>query len=378
MGLSRTLVGVAAVLTALVVLAATGCAANPPAIQWQRTFGDSYNYGSCVQQTSDGGFIVTGVSSPDTLAPGYPAGIPPAMLPDMYLLKTDSLGNTVWEKVFAGPGADRASAVRPTTDGGYVLAGRVDTIPGWVGTRTALVMKLDSLGNVVWVDSAPAPSSASGVELTADGGYISVGGVVFDSVHLRKLDSQGNLEWHVKLPEIGYPGGNYRGSPQTVQQTSDGGYITSYEFIFKTDSLGNVQWSRRHSDVTVLFSIRQTTDGGYIATGIAPNPQKPEHEYNLVLLKMDAQGNKVWKRIFRGSEASSGRCVRQTADGGYFVTGMSDGVYLVRTDSLGNELWAGGLPGIESYMAECGEPTADGGYVVGVGYVLVKLAPEGQ
>jgi hypothetical protein len=147
--------------------------------------------------------------------------------------------------------------------------------------------------------------------------------------------------------------------------------------VYKTDSLGSLSWTRVQSDVGVLFSVRQTTDGGYIATGIAPDPQKPEHEYNLVLLKMDAQGNKVWKKLYRDGGPTDGRCVRQTADGGYFVTGNSAGPYLLRTNAQGNKLWGLRIPNIaRTYW---GEPTADGGYVVvSNSSVLVKLAPEGQ
>jgi hypothetical protein len=356
-------------LTALVVLVAAGCAANPPAIQWQRTVASDRFGGWCVQQTTDGGFVVLGDS--------YPDSYPDEWCPDIHVLRTDSLGYTLWERTYGRSGRyDGAAAVKQTPDGGFVFSGYM------MGERTvgerAVVTRLDSLGNVEWTDSGPVNGAAHDVEQTADGGYISVGsGEPGDSVYLRKLDAQGDREWEVGLPARQLY--EWAAATLTVQQTSDRGYVTGQEGIIKTDSLGNVQWSRTYPDVSVLSSVRQTLDGGYIATSIASNPSVPWHKYNLVLLKTDAQGNKTWMRLYRGEAPSSGHCVRQTADGGYFVVGNSHGPYLVRTDAQGHLVWTWSRSWKEYRgMPIWGEQIADGGYIVLINNRLVKLAPEGQ
>ena len=77
---------------------------KPPAVEWQRTVGDEPNYGSSVQQTRDGGYIVTGVSATDT----FPLSL---FSPDILVVKLDSLGTTEWERSYGGPDLDFADAV---------------------------------------------------------------------------------------------------------------------------------------------------------------------------------------------------------------------------------------------------------------------------
>ncbi len=358
--MKRSIIGLAA---AAAILASPALAGNPPAVQWQKTFGSWDTICKCVQQTSDNGFIMAGhVRKSLTNL-------------DIYLLKTDSLGNTLWQRSYGGPDHDFAFAVRQTSDGGYILAGVHSD------SSKAIIMKTDSLGDSLWSYSGPFLSSAMDVQQTNDGGYVAAG--IWGStggVNLMKLDAQGNCEWTRKLPDYysetgGETGG---GGPIPVQQTADGGYITAAEALLKTDSLGNLQWGRTYDDVGVIFSVRQTTDGGYIATGIGPNPSIPSHTQNTVLLKTDSQGHKTWKRIFRGDHPSFAYGVRQLPDGGYFITGYSHRPYLIRTDSQGTCMWSATPLGERSGVPRWGEHTEDGGYIIAVGQHLVKLASENQ
>jgi hypothetical protein len=355
----------------LVVLVAAGCAANPPAIQWSRYIASDLFGGDCVQQTHDGGYIAVGDSNPGGLSREI----------DMLLVRTDSLGNTIWRRTYGDTLSDGAQGLRQTPDGGFAFTAYIINRQT---TEQAVVFKVDSLGNVQWVDSGRTRAAGSDVELTADGGYISVGSfgppLIDDTIYLRKLDALGNCEWDVVLPAL--RSREWTGPRLSVQQTSDGGYVTGSKGIIKTDSLGNVQWSRNYSGVSVLFSIRQTSDGGYIATGIGSQVWPPWHKACLVLLKTDAQGNQTWKKLFRDGGPTGGRTVRQTSDGGYFVTGNSagnaKGPWLLKTNSQGNAVWSGEIPGGKYESASWGEQTSDGGYVVLVNRMLVKLGPDGR
>jgi hypothetical protein len=190
-----------------------------------------------------------------------------------------------------------------------------------------------------------------------------------------KIDAQGNGVWTRIVPAYQTQGW---ARITSVQQTHDGGYITCAEALVKTDSLGNVQWNRAYSNVGVIFSVRQTSDGGYVATGIGADPNVPSHTMNILLLRADSSGNLLWQRTYRGAHESGGYCVRQTADGGFLVTGYSAKPYLICMDGQGNVLWTKTIDNIGSNVAWQGEQTADGGFIVVANTHLIKLAPAGR
>ena len=226
------------------------------------------------------------------------------------LFKLDPDGEKEWDEgINMGPG----ESVDLTTDGNYFVVSRLG------------ITKRDSINKELWTNSNITPENGillSGHE-TTDGGYIISGstgktGGSDNKLLLIKTDSEGNQEW-----EKNYDGGSHGYS---VQQTSDGGYITTGEsYLIKTDSEGNQEWKKDFDDGWGGgSSVKQTIDGGYIYTG------------NLkgnVLIKTDSQGNQEWKKNYGGGLNGRGWSVQQTTDGGYVVTGDK---FLIKTDSEGN------------------------------------------
>ena len=133
-------------------------------LEWQKSFGGDY-WGMSVQQTSDGGYVIAG----GTDFPGM------SNQSDVFLTKTDSLGNLIWEKTFGGPGADWGCAASQTIDGGYIVAGWADYDSR--ETADAYLIKTDSLGNIVWERTfgGAAGDWATSVQQTTDGGYVVAG-----------------------------------------------------------------------------------------------------------------------------------------------------------------------------------------------------------
>ena len=303
---------------------------------WTKTFGTlDLNYGRSVKQTSDGGYIIT----------GYQGNLLGVNDRDIILIKTDGNGNEQWTKTFGGSYDDNGSSVQQTTDGGYIVTG--SSMYTGNGLSDVILIKTDGNGNEVWTKTLGGiyHDSGSSVQQTTDGGYIITGvsgidisGTVNNQVLLLKTDNNGNEQWTNTF------GGLDNDQGRSVQQTSDGGYIITGKtesfgngndeiYLIKTDGNGNEQWSQTFGSFSNEWcnSVQQTTDGGYIMTGFISSNY-------LVLIKTDENGIEQWSQTFvNGYEGYS---VQQTTDGGFIITGTSyisnNNIYLIKTNQFGN------------------------------------------
>jgi hypothetical protein len=313
---------------------------------FQKTYdaGATSDFGKSVRQTTDGGFIITGMTS---------LGAGPS---DMYLVKTDSYGALQWSKSFGGDGNEVGYCVRQTADGGFIVIGNTDTdVEG--GPWDMYLVKTDSDGELEWSKTFGGPGIEEGrsVQETSDGGFIITGNTTgFDGesdVYLIKTTSDGTLEW---TRTYGYALGTDMG--ESVKQTSDGGYIiagyTSGEsfdydaYIVKTDSIGMVEWTKTFGDALddKGYDIQQTTDGGFVMVGNFGR-EVVEDEWtwyfaDVYLVKMAADGTMEWNKTYGNSTNAIGYHVEQMADGGYFICGERSGPYLLKTTSDGTLQWS--------------------------------------
>jgi len=345
---------------------------SPPGIEWDETFGGSaIDWGNCVKQTADGGYIVTGTYDRSYWYPwnGF-----------FYLLKTDASGVEEWNIKLGGDMEYNGNCVQQTSDGGYIAAGYV----GYAATLDGSLLKADADGNVIWMYNYGGAEYDVfyGVLQTSDGGYIAAGSSASYSldgnhdVWLLKTDADGVEEWSQTF------GGSEYDHGQSIQHTSDGGYIITGDtesfgvemsdvYLVKTDADGVEEWSQTFGETgwDSGYSVQQTTDNGYIITGCT----EEGGSNNVYLVKTDTNGVEEWSQTFGGDEYDEGYSVQQTTDGGYILTGyytdstdFTMNLCLIKVDASGIEEWSQilGEGNGNDEAGNCINPTSDGGYII--------------
>ena len=353
-------------VTCLILILFSLSATAQPNPLWTQTFGGAeWDCGCSVQQTNDGGYIVAGHT--DSWGAG---GV------DVLLIKTDARGNDVWQRTFGGGGIDEGHSVQQTSDGGYIVAGHTESYGA--GSYDVYLIKTDADGDSLWTRTFGGSSLDQGfsVRQTSDGGYIITGytyslGAGICDVYLIKTDGEGNEEWQRTFGGINYDRG------ECVQQTSEGGYVVTgiygtgwfYDvYLIKTDADGDSLWTKTFGGSYLAedygCSVQQTFDGGYIISGFTCSYGGQK----LYLIKTDEDGNEEWFRAYGGGQ--SGNSVDQTSDGGYIIAGYTQGyspnfydLWLVRTDANGDSLWSKTLGGTGDEVGYSIQQTSEGGYI---------------
>jgi len=340
-------------------------------IMFERTYGGpDGDWAYRAEETSDGGYIIAGLTW--SYGPGAE---------DVYLIKTDSAGDTVWTRGYGGPAGDWGWSVEQTSDGGYIITGL--TWSFGAGAEDLYLIKTDSGGDTVWTRAHGGPDGDWGysVEETNDGGYIVAGGTWSfgagaEDVYLIKTDSGGDTVW---TRTYGGAAGDWA---YWVEETSDGGYIItgltwSYGagaedvYLIKTDDVGDTMWTRTYGGAAGDWGwlVEETSDGGYIIGGLTWSYGAGAED--VYLIKTDDVGDTVWTRTYGGAAGDWGYWVEQTSDGGYIITGLTwsfgagaEDIYLIKTDGFGHTVWTRTYGGAAGDWGWSVEETSDGGYII--------------
>jgi hypothetical protein len=356
--------------------------ANAQDTLWTRTYGGTNDeYASSVQQTADGGYIIAGITR------SFGAGDK-----DVYVVKTDSLGDTLWTRAYGGSEMDGAESVHQTHDGGYIVLGTTTSFGA--GRYDLYLLKLDQHGDTLWTRTYGGGDYEEGwcVQQTADYGYILAGytrsyGAGASDFYLIKTDQSGDTLWTRTY------GGGSPDEAASVVQTNDSGYILagmtrSYGggeqdvYVVKTDSVGDTIWTRTYggSSEEFAYCVRQTTDGGYVFAGWTESFGAGEKDGYLV--KTDGDGDTAWTEACGGPEGDWVSSVQQTADGGYILVGRTvsfgaggEDVYVVLIDSIGRQYAFQTYGGAGNDAAHSIQSTVDGRFIV-AGYTFSFGAGE--
>ena len=352
-------------------------------VKWDRTF-KSIGLES-FQQTSDGGYIITG---------------------DLYnppIIKTDSNGIEQWDIRMEW---DRIDSVLQTGDGGYILAGTKNSKlllvklmaerpallaqftydPGYPGANQTITFDAsashDPYGNITYYqwdlgDGSYVNTTQRKVTHSyEEGGNYSVGLTVTGS-----NDNVSSITREIIVQQSAPPVKRWEktfgvlgdDNAYSLALTSDGGYILagSSGLLVKTDENGNLQWQRTivGNEFNEAHSAMQTSDGGYIIAGSTELYGAESDDFWLV--KTDAEGIEQWNRTFGGEDDDIASSVRQTSDGGYIIAGRTESYgagsydfWLVKTDPEGTEQWNRTFGGDSIDSLYSFQQTIDGGYIL--------------
>ena len=218
------------------------------------------------------------------------------------MIKTNATGDTIWTKTYGGANSDYGKSVQQTSDGGYIIVGYSNSFGA--GSNDVYLIKTNATGDTLWTKTYGGASSDYGkfVQQTSDGGYIIVGysnsfGAGYDDVYLLKTNATGDTLWTKTYGGADYDYG------KSIQQTSDGGYIITggtYSFgagsndvyLLKTNATGDTLWTKTYGSISddEGNSVQQTSDGGYIITGVN-FIDDGTGDVDVLLIKTDVDGN---------------------------------------------------------------------------------------
>jgi hypothetical protein len=396
---------------------------SAPEIEWQQSFGgNSWDYLYGVQQTTDGGYILGGYSQSGISGNKTEA----SLAGDFWVLKLNTLGTIEWQNAIGGSDYDGVHCLQQTSDGGYILGGFSKS--GISGDKTEpnqgisstdyWVVKLNSTGSIEWQNTIGGNDYdyLESIQQTTDGGYILGGysysglsgdktSASFGSVDywVLKLNVTGAIEWQRTI------GGSDADYLHSVQQTADGGYILggssnsgisgnkteaskgNYDYwLLKLNATGAIEWQHTigGNDIDYLFAARQTSDngfvlGGYSYSGISGDKTEvAQGGYDYWVVKTDAEGMITWQNTIGGGSDDRLYDIQQTSDNGYLLGGYSkSGIsgdktepnqgfltvdYWVAKLNVAGELeWQNTIGGSKDDYLHSVQQTSDGGFILG-------------
>jgi hypothetical protein len=289
-----------------------------------------------------------------------------------------------WSKTYGGDMIDWGNCIQKTSDGGYIISGTYQRNAWSLWYCHFYLLKIDASGNQEWYKihgTYDRENVAQSLRQTSDGGYIIAGysGIPQNmDLYVAKTDSNGDIIWSRTFGDL-----DSFDAGRCVEQTSDGGFIIVGErgsidnehqdvWLIKIDSEGNQQWNKTFggNGYDGGNCLKITSDGGFIIVGYS-NSYSSEYNTDVLLIKTDSSGNQEWSKTLGGADLDEGRSIQNTSDNGYIITGYTlsygvggSDVWLIKTDASGNELWNRTFGGSDNEESWCVQQTNDNGFFI--------------
>jgi hypothetical protein len=284
---------------------------------------------------------------------------------DGWLIKTDTMGNIIWEKTYGGNSGDGFFRILPDNSGNYILVGGSGSSDGDISydpypdSEDFWIVKIDIDGNIIWdkiVGGSNGGEHIWSASPTLDGGVIAVGWTYSTDGDVSvsyggadtwavKISSEGELEWDYTI------GTDWIDKGQAILATSDGGFLIastssihedaignitctphSYGFfecvLFKLDSNLYIEWQRCYggTDNDGVLGLLEVADG-YVFTGSVDSNDgdiSGNHgDGDIWVVKIDFLGNIIWQKCLGGSRSEYANILYQTSNNEFIVAGST-------------------------------------------------------
>lgn len=293
-------------------------------ILWANHFGSDYKeFGREIKQTYDKGFVIVGSS-----------GYSPSDGSDVYLVKTDSVGSLIWENTYDILEYDAGYSVIQTIDSGFVITGEARISDGYHTYSHLFVMKINQNGENEWqkVFYNNLEGGKSIIQAN-DGNYFLCGftrreGDKWSNLLIMKLDTEGDSIWSKNYgsqkKEFGIDIKQLNSNDLIIcgyiGDTNNNDNVNSY--FIKADLNGDTIWTRTFNSpgYDISTSVEITNDNAFVFVGYGE--VKEVNNNDVYLLKMNQNGDTVWKKVFGGPTSEYGLDVKQTIDNGFIICGI--------------------------------------------------------
>lgn len=330
--------------------------AQLPPQQWARKYGGSnVDIPFSIKVTTDGGTIVAGYTDSRD---GDVSAQPNREYWDLWVVKLNRCGDIEWERSLGGTNYESARDIVQTVDGGYIVAGETNStdggvVSGYGGTKDIWLLKLNAAGNLLWQKRY----GGNGLDIAN---------------HIRLLDDGSFYVLASSSSNDGNISGNHGAAGYT-----DG-------VLMKLDANGTLLWSKCFggSKNEEFFDLEIINGRTYIAgfanstDGDIPPQQK---NYDVWLLALDANGNKVYSKVYGGSQNDVAYSMTKGKDGSLTLAGYttsndgdvsgargSQDYWIININpSNGNKNWQRVLGGSDADYANSIITDSNGSYIIG-------------
>lgn len=308
---------------------------------WQKSYGGTgADYAYSTVQSADGNYLVAGYTNSQDGDVSLPKGSD-----DYWVIKIDTLGNLLWEKSYGGAAEDYAFSIVNTNDGGFAVTGVSNSTDGNITTNIGnfdvWVIKSDSLGNIVWQKNYGGTADEYGVLTKTNikqlvDGSLSIVGVtasnngdlqynngLTDIFVFNVSSSNGTINWSRVL------GGSASESGQAIAQTADGKLLVSgfsnSQNIDITNPKGNWDmWVVKLGEPIEIDSLTVSTVNN-VSSDIYP---EQSIQLQALITPQYAIPGVTWSVI------SGGEFVSVAGTGVLTVTGIEPGTAIIRATSV--------------------------------------------